>query len=96
MHDDGDIAPPPSAKLRSLALCIKETPPGEGSSWCPPPTDRSIAMDQLLVLLLLAAASCVNFAIADAPWPPAALAAYSLWILASAALAVLLPRRRPE
>ncbi|CAN6230436.1 unnamed protein product [Urochloa humidicola] len=51
-------------------------------------------MEQLLALLvLLAAAAFVNVAVADEPWPAAALAAYSLWILASVALAVLLPRR---
>ncbi|CAL5023813.1 unnamed protein product [Urochloa decumbens] len=57
----------------------------------------------LLLVLILAAASCVHVAVTGSPagaarpacWP-VALAAYSFWALASAALAVLLPRRRPE
>ncbi|PVH65665.1 hypothetical protein PAHAL_1G048000 [Panicum hallii] len=55
-------------------------------------------MDQtLLLLLLVAAAACVDVAATGATSWPVALAAYTLWALASLALAVLLPRRRrPE
>ncbi|PUZ74208.1 hypothetical protein GQ55_1G047200 [Panicum hallii var. hallii] len=57
-------------------------------------------MDQtllLLLFLLVAAAACVDVAATGATSWPVALAAYSLWALASLALAVLLPRRRrPE
>ncbi|CAO2037283.1 unnamed protein product, partial [Urochloa humidicola] len=57
----------------------------------------------LLLLLTVAAASCVNVAVTGATaeaarlacWP-VALAAYSVWALAAVALAVLLPHRRPE
>jgi len=49
----------------------------------------------LLLLVVVAAAACVDVAVTGAPaaWP-VALAAYSVWALASLALAVLLPRRR--
>ncbi|CAL5060106.1 unnamed protein product [Urochloa decumbens] len=92
---------PPSAKLPRLRPLHKRTPAPGGrlGAACGvlQPFDRAHAMDQLLALLvLLAAASCFNVAASEEPWPAAALAAYSLWILASAALAVLLPRRRPE
>ncbi|RCV05346.1 hypothetical protein SETIT_1G076400v2 [Setaria italica] len=50
-------------------------------------------MDQtVLLLLIVSAASCVNVALTEAPARPAwpvALAAYSVWALASVALAVL-------
>jgi hypothetical protein len=56
----------------------------------------------LQLLLIVAASSCVDVAVTGAPegagagaWP-VALAAYSVWALASLALAVLLPCRRPE
>jgi hypothetical protein len=54
---------------------------------------------RLFLLVLIAAACCINVAVAGgAPWPAAALAAYSLWLAAAVALGVgvLLPHRRPE
>jgi hypothetical protein len=54
-------------------------------------------MDQrLFLLLLLASSSCINIAVKATPARPLALAAYGNWLLACAALAMLLPRRRRD